>query len=115
MHVEIADRIAELVGLGVFVDGLAGPAEFGLVLAELVLAGDLEEFFQRLCFDSPNAFGRDEVFPFGVLFDVAPLDQHVDNVGVLFLPLVEVVHDLVAPVEHVLGQFVEDIIGRLRR
>ncbi len=95
-------------------DGLAGTAELGVVLAELVLAGDLKEFFERLVLDAPNAFGRDEVFPFGVLLDVAPLDQHVDDVGMLLFPLVEVVHHLVAPVEHVLGQFVEDLVGRLR-
>ena len=73
VHVEIADRIAELVGLGVLVYGLARAAKIGVVLAELVLSRDLKQLFERLVLHAANALGRDGVFPLGVLLDIAAL------------------------------------------
>ena len=97
MQVEVADRVAELVRLRFVVHRLAGAVEFGLVLAELVLAGDLKEFFERLLFDAADALGGDEIFALGVLFDIAALDQHVDDVGVLFFPLLEILERFLPP------------------
>ena len=54
-------------------------------------------------------------FPSPSLLDQPLLLDHLDDVGlVVVVELVEAAEDLVAVVEHVLGELVEGLLGRLR-
>ena len=87
VQVEVRHRIAELVGLGFLVQRLPGASELRFVLAELVLAGDVEQFFEGFVLDPLDAFGRDEKPAFLVFLDVALFDEQIDQVGMFLFPV----------------------------
>lgn len=114
LHVEIADRIAVSVRLRLLVDSLPGSTEFRVVSAQGSFVADIEECLEGPILDAADSLGRNDELAVAVLLDVAALDEHVDDVRVLLLPLIEIGENLVTVVHHVFREFVEDLIGRLR-
>ena len=70
---------------------------------------------ERPLLDAADPLGADLPLPLAVALDQPLLLDQLDDVGlVVVVELVEVAEDLVAVVEHVLGELVEGLLGRLR-
>ena len=116
MQVEVGQRVAVDVGLRVLEPD--GPLALlrRVVPAERVALEGLEQVVERLVLDragSPSGVTRH--LPSLVLLDQAFLLDQLDDLGHLVLEVVEVAEDLVAVLEHVFGELVEDLVGRLRQ
>ena len=115
VHVQVGQRVAEDVGLGVLVADRPVPLVGGLVLADRVALEGLEQVRQGRFLDPANPLGADLILPLAVLLDQAFLLDQVDEVlHVLVLDVVEVPEDLVAVLHQVFGNLVERLLGRLR-
>ena len=82
--------------------------------AGVVFARNVKQFLQRLVFDSANPLLRDVEFSLPVFLDISLFDQQFDNVGMLFLPLFEMIEHVRAVIEHVFAELIEQSICRLR-
>lgn len=114
VQIEVRDRVAELVRLGIVVPHLAGALEFGRVLARHVLLCRGEQLFERLILHPADAARRDPDAAFLVFFEVAFLDEHAQDIVVGFVHALELAQDVVAVLEQKLGQLVERRVGRQR-
>ena len=86
----------------------------GVVAAQRIAAERLEQVVERLVLDAPHPSRRDPPLALLVLLDQAFLLDQLDDLGHLVLEIVHVAQDLVAVLQQVFGELIEDLVGRLR-
>ena len=93
---------------------LPGPAEFGVVFPHLVFARDVEEFFNGPILDAADSLGSDLKPPLLIAIDIALLDQLLHQIRMFLFPLIQVVENKLAMIEHVAAEFIKQLVRGLR-
>src|SRR5215212_9395141 len=93
---------------------LAGALEVARMLAHGILALNVEELLERLCLDPADPFRRDRELAGLVFLDVALLDKQLDQIGIVVIEMFELPEDVVAVLEQMLGELVEECVRAQR-
>ena len=114
MEVEVGQRVAEDVGLGVFVADRPVPLLGRLVLADRVALEGLEQVREGRFLDPSKPLGLTRYFP-SPSSSMKPSFwiRSTRSWHVLVVEIVEVAEDLVAVLHEVFGELVERLLGRL--
>ena len=113
--IAISTKMGALFGMDMwwtfFVLGLAGTPSCRVVFAQLSLFAQQEQLLERLVLDPSHSPGRDMEPALLVLLDQSPFDEHLDHLGVLFFPILEVGQQVLSVFEQVLADLVEEPVG----